>query len=136
MAETTNRITPWPEELMKDYHWLDECLQQQPATEKVFQPAWQAYKYQLRDKMYAYIGVDDRNDRPIITLKLEPAFSDMLRQKYPDIVPGYYMNKIHWSSVYLDGQVPPAVLTDMVHAAHKLVLAALSKKAQREILGE
>jgi len=130
MATTVNSVTPWPEDTMKNYRWLDEYLQKQPATEKEFQPAWQAYKYLLRSKMYAYIGINDQNGRPIITLKLEPLYSDMLRREYDDIVPGYYMNKLHWSTVYLDGDVPRQVLADMVRASHKLVLSSLSKKAQ------
>ena len=136
MAQITNEVTPWPEDHMKSYHWLDEYLQKQPATDKEFQPAWQAYKYMLRGKMYAYIGVDDRNGRPIVTLKLEPLYSDLLRREYVDIVPGYYMNKTHWSSVYLDGEVPREVILDMVVASHRVMLSSLSKKAQREILGE
>ena len=80
------------------------------------------------------MGIDDRNGRPIITLKLEPAFSDMLRSKYEDIVPGYYMNKLHWSTVYLDGNVPQDVLADIVYASYKLVRSSLSKKVQQGIL--
>ena len=134
MAEIANSVTAWPEDAMKQYQWLDELLLKQPATEKEFQAAWQAYKYLLRGKMYAYIGVNDQNGRPIITLKLEPVHSDMLRRDYSDIIPGYYMNKLHWSSVYLDGEVPREVIADMVCAACKVMLASLSKKAQREIL--
>jgi predicted DNA-binding protein (MmcQ/YjbR family) len=134
MAKIEFSATPWPEDAMESYRWLDEQLLEQKATEKEFQPAWQAYKYLLRGKMYAYIGVNDQNGRPIITLKLEPAFSDLLRQEYADIVPGYYMNKLHWSTVYLDGTVPREVLADMVHASYKAVLLSLSIKAQREIL--
>lgn len=136
MAEMANSVTPWPADTMEQYRWLDETLQKQPATEKEFQPAWQAYKYLLRGKMYAYIGVNDQNGRPILTLKLEPAFSDLLRREYADIVPAYYMNKVHWSTVYLDGGVPQEVLADMVQASHRALLSSLSKKAQREILGE
>lgn len=136
MAQIINSATPWSEKFMENYRWLDEHLQKQPATEREFQPAWQAHKYLLRSKMYAYIGINDQNGRPIITLKLEPMYSDMLRRKYDDIVPGYYMNKLHWSTVYLDGDVPQEVLTHMVCASHQLVLSSLSKKAQREILGE
>ena len=123
MAEIANSATPWPEDTMKNYRWLDEYLLKQPATQKEFQPAWQACKYLLRNKMYAYIGINDQNGRPIITLKLEPLYSDMLRREFNDIVPGYYMNKLHWSTVYLDGDVPQEVLTDMVHAAHKLAFS-------------
>lgn len=136
MAEIFNSVTPWPEKAMERYRWLDECLQKQPATEKEFQPAWQAYKYLLRGKMYAYIGVNDKNKRPIITLKLDPLFSDTLRREYADIVPGYYMNKVHWSSVYLDGEVPQELLADIVYASYKLMLSSLSKKTQREIQDE
>lgn len=136
MAERANGVTPWPEDTMENYRWLDEHLQKQPATEKIFQPAWQAYKYLLRDKMYAYIGINDQNGRPIITLKLEPAFSDMLRREYDGIVSGYYMNKLYWSTVYLDDDVPQEVIADMVRSSHKVVLTSLSKKTQREILGE
>lgn len=135
MANIENIVTPWPELMMENYSWLDKYLQKQPATEKEFQPAWQAYKYLLRGKMYAYIGVNDQNGRPILTLKLEPMYSDMLRRKFVDIVPAYYMNKIHWSTVYLDGTVPREVLADMVIASHRVLLSSLSKKARQEILG-
>ncbi|WP_312939383.1 MmcQ/YjbR family DNA-binding protein [Oscillibacter sp.] len=133
MADMKNSVTPWAEDSMKNYQWLDEYLIKLPATEKEFQPIWQAYKYRLGGKMYAYIGIDDRNGRPIITLKLEPIFSDILRREYEDIVPGYYMNKVHWSTVYLDGNVPQNVLADIVYASYKLVYSLLSKKAQQEV---
>ncbi len=133
MADVAKSATPWPADIMENYRWLDECLQKQPATEKEFQPAWQAYKYLLHGKMYAYVGVDDRNGRPIVTLKLDPGYSDMLRREYTDIVPGYYMNKVHWSTIYLDGEVPEEVLIDAVCAAYKAVLASLSHRARQEI---
>ena len=136
MSEIANSATPWPKDLTEICQWLDELLLKQPATEKEFQPAWQAFKYLLRNKMYAYIGINDQNKRPIITLKLEPLYSDMLQREYNDIVPGYYMNKLHWSTVYLDSGVPREVISDMVCASHKLVLASLSKKTQQEILKE
>lgn len=90
----------------------------------------------IQNKMYAYIGINDKNGRPIITMKLEPMYSEILRQKYNDIIPGYYMNKLYWSTVYLDGDVPHEVLTDMVCASHREVLSLMSKKVQREIMGE
>ena len=134
MAKIEHSATPWPTDQMESHQWLDELLLKQPATEKEFQPAWQAYKYLLRSKMYAYIGINDRSKRPIITLKLEPLYSDMLRREYNEIVPGYYMNKLHWSTVYLDSDVPHEVIVAMAHAAHKLALSSLNKKTQQEIL--
>lgn len=136
MSELQNSVTPLPEEMMQKYQWLDALLLEQAATEKEFQPAWQAYKYLLGGKMYAYIGINDQNGRPILTLKLEPAFSDMLRREYGDIVPGYYMNKLHWSTVYLDSDIPREMFADLVRASYRVMLSSLSRKAQREISGE
>lgn len=135
MADLSGITVPLPESVMESFRWLDGLLQSQPATEKEFQPAWEAYKYMLRGKLYAYIGMNDKNGRPIITMKLDPAYSDLLRGEYPDIVPGYYMNKVHWSTAYLDGDVPREILADMARAAYGAVLATLSKKARLEIQG-
>ncbi len=128
--------TPWSEDFMKNYQWLDECLLSKQGTKKVFQPAWQAYRYLLGEKMYAYIGINDQNGRPIITLKLDPFFSNTLRNQYEDIVPGYYMNKTHWSSVYLDGEVPKTLLEDIVSASYDVMFSSLSKKAKALISSE
>lgn len=136
MSELANSVKPFDEDIIQKYRWIDELLCKQTATKKQFNPAWQAYKYMLRDKMYAYIGINDKKERPIMTLKLEPAYSDMLRREYADIVPGYYANKLHWSTVYLDGEVPDEVIADMVCASHKVLLSSFSKKAQSEILSQ
>lgn len=136
MVELTGKTTPWNDEDMEQYRWLDTLLLEQVGTKKEFQPAWQAYKYLLGGKMYAYIGYDDKNRRPIITLKLEPSHSSMLRTEFADIVPGYYMNKEHWSTIYLDGEVPEEVQSQAIEASHSVVLSSLSKKMQRELVGE
>ena len=49
---------------------------------------------------------------------------------------GYYMNKTHWNSVKAEGEVPDDLLKDMLDKAYQLVLDGLSKKKQREILGD
>ncbi len=133
MSKLEFSVTPWSDGSMEVYQWLDKCLQEQSSTTKEFHPVWQAYRYLLCGKMYAYIGIDDRNGRPIITLKLEPMLSDLLRREYEDVIPGYYMSKLHWSTVYLDGNVPQGVITDMVFASYKLVRSSLSQKQQREL---
>ena len=77
----------------------------------------------------------DKDGKPIITLKLDPAFGSLLRQQYEHIVPGYYMNKEHWNSLYLDGDVPDDVAQNMISESHQIILQSLTKKAQAEILG-
>ena len=46
------------------------------------------------------------------------------------------MNKVHWNSVKADGNVPDDVLKDLLAKAYRIVLGSLSRKKQKEILGD
>ncbi|HOO32967.1 MAG TPA: MmcQ/YjbR family DNA-binding protein [Thermotogota bacterium] len=114
------------------YSWLEAyCLAKQGAT-KEFKVEWNATKYLIGGKMFALQGTDQTN-RPIITLKLLPSDGDFLRNQYEDIIPGYYMNKDHWNSVYLDGSTPDDVLREMIDKSYTIVFNSLAKKVQREL---
>ena len=116
------------------YTWMDEYLLDKAGVTKDFQQDWNWIRYQIGGKMFAAICMDDNNEPCYITLKLEPAEGDFLRQQYEDIIPGYYMNKIHWNSVKADGEVPDELLKDLLDKSYQLVLGGFSKKKQREIL--
>lgn len=117
------------------YDWLDDyCLTQAGAT-KEYKPEWDATRYMVGGKMFALWGGDKAGKR-IITLKLDPVEGNMLRRQHKDIVPGYYMNKVHWNSLYLEGDVPDDVVKHMVCESHQLILESLSKKRQKEIAEE
>ncbi|MFW6035885.1 MAG: MmcQ/YjbR family DNA-binding protein [Halothermotrichaceae bacterium] len=89
-------------------------------------------RYLLNGKMIAAICTD-KTGQEIITLKCEPSFGEELRIQYADIIPGYYMNKVHWNSVYLEGEVPDEVIKDMIDQSYELIFNKLSKKMQNEI---
>jgi len=116
------------------YEWLDKFCLAQPGVTKDYQPDWAATRYHVGGKMFAMRG-GDKDGKPIFTLKLDPLRGDLLRQQYAHIVPGYYMNKMHWNSLYLEGDVPDDVVEGMIREAYQLVLRSLSKKVQLEIAG-
>lgn len=91
-------------------------------------------RYQIGGKLFAAVCFDSANNPKYITLKLKPEEGDFLRQQYTDIIPGYYMNKIHWNSVKADGEVPDEILKDMLDKSYQLVLSSFSRKKQKEIL--
>ncbi len=117
------------------YDWLDEYLLSKKGAVRDFKVEWDATRYLLKDKMFCMVGQDNKG-KHIITLKCEPAFGLLLREQYPDIVPGYYMNKEHWNSVYIDGQTPDDILRQMADMSYELILASLTKKARMELLNE
>ena len=117
------------------YEWLDEYCISKRGVEKDYKLEWDANRYMIRGKLFAMQG-GDKEGRPIITVKLEPTYGELLRTQYKDIIPGYYMNKEHWNSLYLEGDVPDYILKDMIDKSYRIVLSSLSQKAQNEISQE
>ena len=64
---------------------------------------------------------------------MKPEDGELLREQYAEIVPGYYMNKVHWNSIDLAGQVPDETIKTMIQKSYQLILQAMTKKRQREI---
>lgn len=116
------------------YVWIDEYLRKKAGVTKDLQKDWNWIRYKIGDKMFAAICLDENDNPYYITLKLEPVEGDFLRQKFEDIIPGYYMNKTHWNSIKADGNVPDDLLKTLLDKSYQLVLGGFSKKKQREIL--
>ncbi len=115
------------------YEWMDAYLLSKKGAVKDFKVEWDATRYMVGGKMFAMQG-GDKEHKAIITLKCEPPLGQILRREYPDIIAGYYMNKEHWNSVYLDGEVPDDVLKQMIDESYGLIFGGLTRKMQKEIL--
>lgn len=118
------------------YEWIDEFLLSMIGATKDYKEEWEWNRYLIGGKMFAAICKDASGNRDIITLKLNPLDGDFLRNQYEDIIPGHYMNKMHWNSIYLDGNVPDAIMKEMIEKSYQLVLSGFSKKRQNEILSD
>ena len=117
------------------YPWTNEYLLAKPGVTKDLQTEWNWIRYQIGGKLFAAVCLDDATGKPVyITLKLDPAEGDFLRQQYADIIPGYYMNKVHWNSIKAEGNVPDELLKEMLEKSYRLVLGGFSKKRQKELL--
>jgi len=119
---------------MMRYPWMDEYLLAKRGVTKDFQADWNWIRYHVGGKMFAAICLNEAGMPVYITLKLEPFEGEFWRGQYADVLPGYYMNKVHWNSIRPDGEVPDDILRDMLDKSYALVLGGISKKKQREIL--
>lgn len=116
------------------YEWIEEYLMKKAGVTKDFQEQWNWIRFYIGGKLFAAICRDDETNEPVyITLKLEPVEGEFYRKEYEDIIPGYYMNKVHWNSVKADGNVPDDVVKDLLDSAYLVVFNSLSKKKQKEI---
>ncbi len=71
--------------------------------------------------------VSQKDDPPRVTLKCAPADGELLVSQYESVTPGYYMNKKHWITITLDGELPEGMLTDLASRSHELVVSKLTK---------
>ena len=125
---------------MNKYEWLDEFLLSMPGATKDFKLEWGWFRYLVGGKMFAatcqpgpeYKAYDCRE---LLTLKCEPLLAEALRNEYAVIIPGFYMDKRNWNSIYLDGEVSEDVLRDLCERSYTLVFSKLTKKVREEING-
>ena len=75
--------------------------------------------------MFALVDLE-RADR--VNLKCKPDVAIELRERYEGVVPGWHMNKKHWNTVYLQADVPTAVLHEMIDNSYRLVYGGLPKR--------
>lgn len=118
-----------------NYPWIDAYLTSKKGAVKEFKLEWEVFRYMIGDKMFAIQGLDNKG-KEILTLKLEPTFGQYLREKYPSIEPGYYMNKVHWNSMDLNGDVPDDIVRKMIDQSYECVLQSFSKKKQLALLSD
>ena len=118
------------------YSWIDTELLQKPSVTKDLQAEWNWIRYHIGGKMFAAVCLDDATGKPVyITCKLDPAEGDFLRRQYEDIIPGYYMNKVHWNSLLLNkiDAVTEQLVMEMIDSSYDTILKSLPKKKQKEI---
>ena len=125
---------------MNNYEWLDEFLLSMPGATKDFKLEWGWFRYLVGGKMFAATcqpGPEYKtyNCRELLSLKCEPLMAEAFRNEYEDIIPGFYMDKRNWNSIYLDGKVPDELLRSLCERSYSLVFSKLTKKVKEDIKG-
>lgn len=82
-------------------------------------------------KIFAITGLDE--DRFAVNLKCDPEFALDLRERYPEVQPGWHMNKKHWNTVDFEGALDEATLRQLVDHSYEQVVKSL-KKSERILL--
>ena len=93
-----------------------------------YKEAWQADVSTVGGKIFAMVGAY-KDGRSVVTLKSDPARALQLREAYEGIIiPGYYSNKKHWNSIFLDTDVDEKLVIGLVDDSYALVFEQLTKK--------
>jgi predicted DNA-binding protein (MmcQ/YjbR family) len=77
--------------------------------------------YKVGDKMFALIT--EGKDPVQISLKCDPLLAKVLRERYEEVMPGYHLNKKHWNTIVLSGQLEWKEVEDLIRHSYLLVNA-------------
>ena len=78
--------------------------------------------YKAGDKMFALI--EEKSDPLRISLKCDPLLAQTLRERYESVMPGYHLNKKHWNTIILSGQLTWEEVQDLIRHSYLLITEA------------
>ena len=84
-----------------------------------------ALVFKVLGKMFALVAW--RSTPLTISLKCDPNLALLLRETYTAVRPGYHLNKRHWNTVTLDGEIPEDEVEEMIDGSYDLVVRGLTK---------
>ncbi|MFO0920619.1 MAG: MmcQ/YjbR family DNA-binding protein [Candidatus Saccharimonadales bacterium] len=82
--------------------------------------------YKVGDKMFALIS--EKKTPVNISLKCDPLLSKVLREKYETVMEGYHLNKKHWNTIVLSGQLNWEEVQGLILHSYNLVTGIDSSK--------
>lgn len=104
----------------------DHCLQLPGVTED-FPFGEDTLVFRVGGKIFLLTGLANGNR---FNVKCDPELAVELRERHHEVQPGYHMNKKHWNTVYMDGQLTNKQICEMVKHSYDLILKSLPKKEQ------
>lgn len=75
--------------------------------------------YKVNQKMFAIIAEDSKPLR--LSLKCDSQLAEILREKYETVLGGYHLNKKHWNTIILSGQLPWEEIMGLIVHSYNLV---------------
>lgn len=115
-----------------DEAWLTELVTPWPGAEAAEKPEWETFVLTVAGKIFGIFGVG--SGELLLTFKGDPLDNEALRQAYPEVVPGYHVNKKHWNSVRLEtSTLSRDHLVELIEESYALVFASLTRQLQAEL---
>lgn len=106
---------------------LEEYLLAKPGAQLDYPFGPETAVYKVMDKMFALIPEGKALQ---ISLKCDPQLAEHLRQKYEEVHAGYHLNKKHWNTIAVTGQLSRQELFDLVNLSYDLVVKGLPQEDQ------
>lgn len=91
----------------------------------------EALVFKVMGKMFALVSQTE--ETPRVTLKCPPADGEVLVSEFESVIPGYYMNKQHWITISLNGELSEEMINDLARGSYDLVVSKLTKADRKKL---
>jgi len=108
------------------------CLSKS-AVKESFPFDEQTLVFKVAGKIFLLTNLDGEFS---INVKCDPEKAQELREQYPQIIPGYHMNKKHWNTIMIDHILSDKMIKEWIDHSYQQVVNSLTKKQQKEIEDE
>jgi predicted DNA-binding protein (MmcQ/YjbR family) len=102
-----------------DHKTVEDYIMEMPDAVREYPFGEDVAVYKVDDKMFALMS---ENKTPVnLSLKCDPLLAQTLREKYETVLPGYHLNKKHWNTLVLSGQLEWPEVQDLIRHSYLLV---------------
>jgi predicted DNA-binding protein (MmcQ/YjbR family) len=110
---------------------LRACCLEHPGAVEEFPFGAEVSAFKVAGKIFALCALERT---PLeVSLKCEPELAVQLRAGYAAIRPGYHLNKRHWNTLTLEGELEDAFVADLIEDSYDLVVSGLPKRVQQRL---
>jgi predicted DNA-binding protein (MmcQ/YjbR family) len=107
----------------------EHCLVK-PGVEETFPFDAETLVFKVMGKMFLLTNIELPES---INIKCDPEKAVDLRERYNDVQPGWHMNKKHWNTISLLGNLRNDLILQWIDDSYDLVVNSL-KKSEKEVL--
>jgi predicted DNA-binding protein (MmcQ/YjbR family) len=102
-----------------DHKTVEEFVLSMPNAKLDYPFGEDVAVYKTGDKMFALIPEGKSPVR--ISLKCDPQLAEILRKRYHEVMEGYHLNKKHWNTIVLTGQLNWEEVQALIRHSYDLV---------------
>lgn len=107
----------------------DYCLQKPGVTEGL--PFGEdTLVFKVGGKLFLLTSISTGTQ---FNVKCDPELAVELRERHPEVKPGYHMNKKLWNTVMMNGSLTRQQLCEMIDHSYDQVFKGLPKKIKEQI---
>jgi predicted DNA-binding protein (MmcQ/YjbR family) len=104
---------------MTSHKEVEDYLLSMPNTRLDYPFGENTAVYKVNDKMFALMT--EKKNPVQLSLKCDPLLAETLREKYDTVMPGYHLNKKHWNTILLTGQLDEDEVKGLIRHSYNLV---------------